>query len=480
MNPIFYRLAKIRGLAFLGLLLIAVATSAVMVWRNFQHFDDVLAYVDYSHNIQKVTVGLQQSLISHFLEEDHKPFVLNKTLGDIDLLVADEKHLSTLAKANLAEVRALLTDIDQLAAKQRNSHLISALKIMNEILDHEILYREQLLENISLSIQKELYITVIFFSLVVCSALFFFRFRILQPLNDLRQLLERLSTENFTPIDTRHIDVLLLPVFHSYNEMVIHLAELEESKRLYAQSLQQEVRMATQALLEQQASLARSERLAAVGEMAAELAHEIRNPLAGIQMAFNNLRKEVQQPAQYERMELISSELKRLAVLLNDSLNQSKHTPESANDIDLTVLINDLLKLARYQIPEQIELLAIMPKTLLVHLPDSAIRQVLLNLILNSVETLGQTGQILIKTQSTHSGLIIEVSDNGQGFSQELLDYGIRPFRTSHAGGTGLGLTMVQRFIKNMGGTIKLSNQQPQGACVTLILPVYCLLGTAS
>ena len=289
-------------------------------------------------------------------------------------------------------------------------------------------------------------------------------------------MLERLTDENYTPITTYHLDPLLVPVFNSYNEMVVHLAELEEAKRLYAQSLQREVRLATQALLEQQNSLARAERLAAIGEVAAELAHEIRNPLAGIQMAFNNLRREIEDVNQCERMDLISDELKRLARLLNDMLNQSKHTPEIASHFDMVKLIGDLLTLTRYQIAETIVLTCDTPERLMVDLPQSGMRQALLNLILNAADALeNELGSICIKASQSPQGLNIEVCDDGHGFSQDMLSYGIRPFRTSRARGTGLGLAMVQRFVKDSGGTIKLSNQQPHGACVKVLLPKECL-----
>lgn len=477
MNPIFYRPAKLRGLAFLGLLLMALAILGGMIWRNFHHFETVLSYVDYSHRIQNVSVGLQQSLIGHLIEESHRPVTLTKTLNEMDALMADNRYLSDSTKRNLTSVRDMLTDVGKLDSKEKNAHLISALKIMSETLDHEALQREQLLEEINLDTQNELYIALVTFAVILLGAMLFLHFRILHPLHDLRRLLERLTEENFTPITTDHLDPLLLPVFNSYNEMVTHLAELEEAKRLYAQSLQREVRIATQALLEQQASLARAERLAAVGEMAAELAHEIRNPLAGIQMAFNNLRREIDDQFQCERMELISSELKRLASLLNDMLNQSKHTPEVASDFDISILINDLVKLTRYQVPENIQLEIDSPSSLFVHLPESGLRQILLNLILNAVHALdGGEGRIMIKAHADTLGLSIDVQDNGCGFSQDMLDYGIRPFRTSHTRGTGLGLAMVQRFVKNIGGTIKLSNQQPHGACVTVSLPYNCLL----
>jgi signal transduction histidine kinase len=102
--------------------------------------------------------------------------------------------------------------------------------------------------------------------------------------------------------------------------------------------------------------------------------------------------------------------------------------------------------------------------------------QALLNLILNAADALdGGSGLICIKARTDSRGLRIDVFDNGPGFSQDMLSYGIRPFRTSRQRGTGLGLAMVQRFAKDIGGTIKLGNQQPHGACVSVLLPKECL-----
>jgi signal transduction histidine kinase len=316
-----------------------------------------------------------------------------------------------------------------------------------------------------------LYVTLLVFVLILLSALFFLYFRILHPLNDLRLLLDKLAGESYTPITTDHLDPLLLPVFGSYNHMVGHLADLEEANRQHTQSLQREVKLATQALLGQQHSLAKAERLAAMGEVAAELAHEIRNPLAGIQMAFSNLRREMADAGQSERIRMIDAELKRLTRLLNGMLDQSKHTPEHASHFDLSALVHDLVVLARYQIADNITITVEVP-SMPVYLPESEIRQILLNLILNAAQALPtQGGHINITANKNEQGLSIQVLDDGTGFSKALLTQGITPFRTTKAQGTGLGLTMVQRFVRDMGGTIKLSNQLLQGACVSLRLP---------
>ncbi|MDO9047099.1 MAG: ATP-binding protein [Methylobacter sp.] len=479
MKPIFYRPAQLRGLAFLGLLLLALAILGGMIWRNVHHFETVFSYVNYSHRIQNVSVGLQQSLIEYLTETVHDthPEALTKTLNDMDVLMTDKRYLSPETRTSLETVRNMLADLSALKKEEKHNRLLTALKLMSETLDNEALQREESLEDISRNTQTELYMALAIFTAILFVAALFLRFRILHPLNDLRELLQRLTEENFTPITTDHLDPLLLPVFNSYNEMVKHLAELEDANRLHAQSLQHEVRLATQALLEQQYSLAKTDRLAAIGEVAAELAHEIRNPLAGIQMAFNNLRREIDDIDQLERLDLINAELKRMARLLNDMLDQSRHSPEVATAFDVRTLIRDLVALTRYQIAESIRLEIEAPCALPVHLPESGVRQALLNLILNAADALeGNPGTIRIKARTDKQGLRIDVQDNGIGFSQDMLEHGILPFRTSRQRGTGLGLAMVQRFVKDVGGTISLTNQPTHGACVSILLPNDCIV----
>ncbi len=479
MKPIFYRPAQLRGLAFLGLLLMALAILGGMIWRNVHHFETVFSYVNYSHRIQNVSVGLQQSLIEYLTEtvSDAHPEALTKTLDDMDALMTDNRYLSTETRASLETVRSMLADLAGLEKNERHNRLLTALKLMSETLDNESLQREELLEDISRDTQTELYVALAIFVAILFVALLFLRFRILHPLNDLRELLQRLTEENFTPITTDHLDPLLLPVFNSYNEMVKHLADLEDANRLHAQSLQHKVRLATQALLEQQYSLARADRLAAIGEVAAELAHEIRNPLAGIQMAIHNLRREIDDTDQLERLDLINAELKRMAMLLNDMLDQSRHSPEVAGAVDVRTLIRDLAALTRYQIAETIRLDIDAPYPLPVLLPESGMRQALLNLILNAADALETNpGTICIKARIDKQGLRIDVQDDGIGFPKDMLEHGIRPFRTSRQRGTGLGLAMVQRFVKDVGGTILLSNQPTHGACVSILLPNDCII----
>jgi signal transduction histidine kinase len=190
-------------------------------------------------------------------------------------------------------------------------------------------------------------------------------------------------------------------------------------------------------------------------------------------MSCANLRNDFVEPDMIDRMSLVIEELKRMARLLNELLDLSKHTPAPMEAFDLSELIRELVALLRYQIPSAVDLILDLPPSLACRLPSSRIRQCLLNLILNAAEAIGQNrGQITLRVEDLGKGrLSIRVSDDGPGFSEEILKNGIRPFSTGKASGTGLGLAMVQRFVRELGGQLQLDRNHPKGASVTLNLP---------
>ena len=184
MTTIFYRPAKTRALAFLGLLLLALAILGGMIWRNLHHFETVLSYVNYSHRIQNVSVGLQQSLIGYVTKTntDSQSAVLTKTLNEMQELIADNRYLLPSTKKSLESVRQLLSNIGKLDKEQKNTHLIQALEVMGQTIDEEGLRRERLLEEINFDTQNELYIALATFTLILLGAMLFLHYRILQPL----------------------------------------------------------------------------------------------------------------------------------------------------------------------------------------------------------------------------------------------------------------------------------------------------------
>jgi len=465
------RPARLRGLALLALMLLMLLILGGTIWRNLDRLDTIHAYVGYSHRIQNVGLDLQKALMDELTGgQTLEPARQERISEKIGTLANEEAHLLTDTPLRLQQVILALAGNGREPPAQ--AALLDALGLMHQILDSETDQRETMLEEINRDTLAELELaTGTLISLLVL-AWIFLRRRILAPLHDLRQLLLNLAKEDYAPIATQDLDPLLLPVFNSYNVMVRHLTELEEAKRRHAQSLEAEVRAATQALLEQQRSLARAERLALVGELAASLAHELRNPLAGIQMSCANLRSEIRDADQAERLDLIGAELKRMSRLLNELLEQGRQVPLPATDFRLRTLVQELFALTRYQIPSLITLSFDVPYELSCHLPEPGLRQALLNLVLNAAQALDESpGDIRLTAHQTNDVVYIEICDSGPGFSDDMLASGIRPFGTGRARGIGLGLAMVQRFAREAGGQIQLSNKAPHGACVQLTLP---------
>ena len=368
-----------------------------------------------------------------------------------------------------ALIRLETADNDQNYPAVIRNELLIQYDAINLMLDAETIARDQLLETISVETRIELWMAGATLIALFVVVVWYLRNKILAPLHDLKELLLRLTHDNYTPINALQVDPLLAPIYNNYNVMVRHLSELENRNKRNAELLRVEVRSATRAVLEQQSSLANAERLAAVGELAAGLAHELRNPLAGVILSCANLLKEISDPDQVERLKLISNELKRIADLLSNLLGRSRQIPAVSTQFYLAELVRDLVALVRYQVSPNIRLVVEIPDSIECLLPEPNLRQALLNLILNATQAIGdKPGIITLTAYRKNKNLSIKVSDTGPGFAQNLLAGGIHTFHSTRKEGTGLGLAIVQRFARDMEGRILLSNVLPHGGCATL------------
>jgi len=463
--------------AVLGALLIVTLTlQVVTAWKAHQDLAPINSHIALMVRLQEVNLELQRVLI--------------KTLGDAGVLTDDEReqirnelramlnlqvHLMADTPQTIANVHDVLGD----ATIHPRQALILALQHLRKAIEQEAIAHQRLVEKVDRSTSMDLkigIITLLAFPAGAMLLIYLLRRRILAPLNHLGFLMTLLARRDYSPAPVVAIDPLLRPLTENYNKMVVRLAELEKEHEERERDLEGQVESATRTLLEQHRSLSNTERLAAVGEMMARIAHELRNPLAGVKLACTNLREELSQrlgsPEYNERIDMVTSEIDRIITMQNTLLDHSRHKPEPLRNISIARTVNDLIKLARYQIPSQIQLEQHIPDDIVCHLPEGLFRQSLLNLILNAMQALGEReGRITIEAILTDDSLRLDISDDGPGFPQDLLEYGIRAFITHRAEGTGLGLSMVQRFARAVGGNVMLSNREPHGACVTLELP---------
>lgn len=472
MKTLLYRRLQLTLAAFAILLLIALGMLCALSWRNLQRIDMIRHSVERTHALQSAGLDMRHLQVADLtgtavLRQDALSGV-GKTIGQLAqpgvLLMAGNS-------IRLKQVERLLAG----GAAPPRQRLAAALELLRQTSYAETDAVSRML--LASERDAEAESSVSFGALAVLPALllialWLLRRRVFNPIDSLSELLSGLAKGELTPIPVKQVDPLLLPLFNNYNSMIGRLAELEQARRARAETLQTEVRSATQALLEQHRSLARAERLAAAGEVAASVAHELRNPLAGIQMALANLRCDVDDAAAVERLDLVVAELDRVSRLLNGLLVQARTAPESARMLDLGQVVGELLALVRYQAPAPITLSANVDDKLHCLLPEGQLRQALLNLVLNAIQALAsQVGSVVVAAERTGGMLRISVTDDGPGFPAEFLNQRIQAFKTGRSSGTGLGLAMVSRFARELGGTVELSNLEPNGGCAVLILP---------
>jgi signal transduction histidine kinase len=462
------------AIGLVGVLLILVGGTAVGFFslRTVRRVDAVHNRISDVERLRDLRGQLEISLLDEVRGEvPTGSFLAEDVRLQVGSVLALEDRLNPETAAGLRRIEALLSRPGMV----NRETLINALEVAGAILELEARSQEDLLRQVREDGRRELYAGLgglLALAALVGLTVWFLPKRLLDPLAELRAQFEDLGAGRFQEMSVEGVDAALVPLFENYNALVQRLAELEAERKARADTLESEVRAGARALLEQHQILCDAERLAAVGETAAGLAHELRNPLAGMLAALENLGREVSEPAQARRLELLGEEAKRVVRLLNDYLEGSRHAPEVAIPTDLGGLIQNLLALLRYQAPPTVRIDQKIEEGLVCVVPPGRIRQALLNLVVNSLQALGESsGTVTILAEQRGDVLHLEVRDNGPGFPEDLLSTAGQPFRTGRESGTGLGLATVHRTATDLGGSLTFENLELGGASVVLSLP---------
>jgi PAS domain S-box-containing protein len=216
--------------------------------------------------------------------------------------------------------------------------------------------------------------------------------------------------------------------------------------------------------------LLNTKKLAALGEMAAVLAHEIKNPLTSIKMNTDILEESLQLKKEDEfPFVIIKKEINRLNNLVKDVLLFSRQMELQYSDFDIKDLITEL----KFQLQGKIEKknISLISKTdcIKISADYEKLKQVFLNLIENSIEAVDNNGYIEIRTDINNGELQITIKDNGAGIKNGEKIF--EPFFTSKASGTGLGLSISQKIIEQHSGSLSLISSEPGNTIFRIILP---------
>lgn len=220
----------------------------------------------------------------------------------------------------------------------------------------------------------------------------------------------------------------------------------------------------------------RQDRMAAVGRMAASIAHEIRNPLAAMRGSIQMLRSEMDgDTEQAQLMEIILRESDRLNKIVADYLNYARPRPAELKNVDVKTLVADTFKLLRNsaEILEGHTLEEDLPeRPAIVSGDPEQLKQVCWNIARNALKAMPEGGRFRVSLREVDNNrLRLSFVDTGCGMSPEQVEHLFEPF-TSTTGGTGLGLSIVYQIIRDHSGTINVRSRQGQGTTITIELPV--------
>ncbi|RZB35309.1 MAG: two-component system, NtrC family, sensor histidine kinase PilS [Desulfobacteraceae bacterium Eth-SRB1] len=230
---------------------------------------------------------------------------------------------------------------------------------------------------------------------------------------------------------------------------------------------------------EMEYQIEKNKQLAFVGEMAAGLAHEIRNPLASISGPIQMLREDLKLDETDKRlMQIILRGKDRLEGFVKDFLLLARPKQSERKDIDVKVIIDDVLESFRFssEWSEDIEVIMNLCDQAGIYGNKAEIRQVIWNLILNAVQAMPEGGRLKIEIRHVFNDkkkyLEIQISDTGCGIEEKNQDRVFEPFYTTKESGTGLGMAIVNRIVESHMGKIRIKSKPGKGTDCIVLLPV--------
>jgi len=220
-----------------------------------------------------------------------------------------------------------------------------------------------------------------------------------------------------------------------------------------------------------------TEKLSALGRMAAGIAHEINNPLAGILLYSSSLYKKIPDDSPLkEGMEIIIRETLRCKIIIQDLLEFARDREPKTTMADINQIIDRAVNMLENEFRlRHIQLEREYSKDLKTgQLDENQVQQVFVNLLLNAAHAIDREGTIEIRTRpdSTGEHVVIEVQDSGCGIPSEHLNKIFEPFFSTKKNGSGLGLAVSYGIVRNHRGELTVESQPGKGACFTITLPM--------
>lgn len=297
-------------------------------------------------------------------------------------------------------------------------------------------------------------------AVAICGALLVvLTYMVQRPMVELQQKIAQLGSGDLNvSVSFSHRNDEIGDLGRNFNHMVEQLRESRrEIERLH------------------RTQMSRAEHMATLGEMATGLAHEIRNPLAGIAGVIEIIGRDL--PATSPARAVVKDvrqEIARINRIVSDLLQTARPHPPKVRKSDLNITVEHAVMLGRQQALSKSTEISLRkdPSLPEVEHDSDQIHQVLLNLLLNALQAIDVNGKIAVTVELRGKNAVIEVADNGRGIAANHLPNIFRPFYTTKGDGTGLGLSLARRIVEDHQGRIEVTSTVGKGTTFAVVLPL--------
>ena len=272
---------------------------------------------------------------------------------------------------------------------------------------------------------------------------------------------------------TKLIDYNGAPAILGIETDVTENKRLKEKLEQYSMHLESLVKERTVKLEQAQAQLVKSERLAAIGELAGMVGHDLRNPLTGIKNAAYYLKKKgatCPESQAKEMLEIIDKAINHSNKIINDLLDYSREMHLELTECAPRTILEEAVRMI--QVPDRIQIVSHALEEGRVRVDADKMMRVFINLIKNAVDAMPEKGKLEITSHRTKNKLEIAFADTGIGIPDETLPRIFSPLFTTKAQGMGFGLAICKRIVESHGGTITVKTAVNKGTTFTITLPI--------
>ncbi len=312
---------------------------------------------------------------------------------------------------------------------------------------------------------------------------------ITQPIQSLREAAIRLGEGDFDYLPDLHMpNDEIGELAHTFMQMseslkikTVELMTAKDDQERLNRSLENRVEARTRELRSAQDELIKKERLAAIGQMASVVGHEIRNPLAVINNSIYFIKSKAAaaaaasaiptEPKIAKHISIIESEIRQANSIIDEILGFARTRELNPKPTHLNSYIEDLMM--SFPFPPHIETVRLLaPENPTVNIDTDEMSQALRNLIKNGIEVMPEPGKIFVRTEIAGDMVRIDVEDAGPGIPKETLEKIFAPFFTTKARGTGLGLAVVKKIVDRHKGRVEVVSVLGKGTCFRLFIPL--------